>query len=362
MTVFLASFDSQTCTSWFAVMFLGQRVFWSGILVDICSRIVGNLGVDRAGGNLFFYFYWTYAPGAQWQQMSQNTKFSMNKMEDLFGSCLRRPRSIFADFFVMPTCARISLPLPGTDSIKRQSNQELLGNFHGLCWLLTCCVKIMAAGSCIKLSYRRRVAKSTNDRFFQYCLQTRLKNQPYFNHLRFQVKNMRKRKQGSSVDLNRASCGQSFIIFYPNSLDCSQKVGGLPIFWNSLGTFSRPICITKQRRRHRRFQKTNVAYRNRNIQLSVSSLGVVYGPEQVEDSGNFNEKWWASCFWPWQLKMYDLWTAAISRMELSWWEWVVLHVLGSWRRRIGTWMALSLKWGRGMQIMQIYISLKVCNS
>lgn len=173
---------------------------------------------------------------------------------------------------------------------------------------------------------------------------------------------MRKRKQGSSVGLNRASRGQSFIIFYPNSLNGSQKVGGLPIFWNSLGTFSRPIGITKQRRRHRRFQKTNVAYRNRNIQLSVSSLGVVYGLEQVEDSGNFNEKWWASCFWPWQLKMYDLWTAAISRMELSWWEWVVLHVLGSWRRRIGTWMALSLKWRRGMQIMQIYISLKVCNS
>lgn len=41
---------------------------------------------------------------------------------------------------------------------------------------------------------------------------------------------MRKRKQGSSVGLNRASRGQSFIIFYPNSLNGSQKVGGLPIF------------------------------------------------------------------------------------------------------------------------------------
>ena len=60
MTVFLANFDSQTCTSGFAI------IFWDSVPV-------------------------------------------------------------------MPTCALISLLLPGTDSITRQSNQELLGNFHGPC-------------------------------------------------------------------------------------------------------------------------------------------------------------------------------------------------------------------------------------
>ena len=56
MTVFLAGFDSQTCTSRFAIIFWDNVPFGSGIFVDICSRIVGNLGVDRASGNLFFIF------------------------------------------------------------------------------------------------------------------------------------------------------------------------------------------------------------------------------------------------------------------------------------------------------------------
>lgn len=38
------------------LFFWDNVCFGSGIFVDICSRIVGNLGVDRAGGNLFFYF------------------------------------------------------------------------------------------------------------------------------------------------------------------------------------------------------------------------------------------------------------------------------------------------------------------